>query len=150
MSTFNLDTFIDQDLTAEVSTEIIPCPVGDWQAKITKVTPKTWAKKDDPSVNGVLLEIDYEIVDQAAKEEAGIDKLMVRGSVPLEIAEDGKSLATGKGVNVPLGKLLQAAGCNRTGIPLSALVGQIVLVNVIQEEYEGNMYAKAKKVAAIH
>lgn len=147
---FDPNSFINEAVNSELDTKTIPCPEGEWQLKVSKIAVRSWAKKDDPTINGIALDITCEVVDQEALNEAGTNRLIVMGGVPLEIAEDGKSLAEGKGKNVALGRFREATGINKPGIPNSAAIGCIFLGKVTHDTMDdGTIIAKVKRFAAL-
>lgn len=149
MGIFNPDAFVQAVIEEEVSTEITPCPEGEWQLRVVKLDPRVWVKKDDPTKSGVALDVLYEVVSQEALEEAGVHQLFVKGGIPLELAEDGTSLAKGKGVNVALGKFLNACGCNKPGMSLETTIGQVILGSVTHDLVDDTIFARVKKLAAL-
>lgn len=149
MSAFDLASLMGQEIEQELDTTSLPHPEGDYMFKIVKLEPRAWSKKDDPTVNGVALDITLEAMDQDVLTELGMTKCIVKGGIPLEIAEDGKSLAQGKNKNVPLGRFLDAVDCNRAGVPLTAALNQMVMVKVVHEIVDEVPYAKAKKYARV-
>lgn len=150
MSIFELSSLMNEEIKQELDTASIQHPEGDYTFKIVKLEPRAWSKKDDPTVNGVTLDVTLEAMDQEVLKELNVEKCIVRGGVPLELAEDGKSLAQGKNKNVALGRFLDAVDCNRAGVPLTAALNQLVLVKVVHEIVDDVPYAKAKKFARIN
>ena len=149
MSIFDVSSIMNVELAQELDTVSIPHPEGDYMFKIVKMEPRAWTKKDDPTKNGVALDITLEAMDQDVLTELGVEKCIIRGGIPLEIADDGKTLAQGSNKNVPLGKFLDAVDCNRPGVPLTAALNQIVMVKVVHEIVDEVPYAKAKKFAKV-
>jgi len=150
MSMFDPDNFINAEVNSELDTKSIPAPEGDYAIKIVKLKARAWAKKDDPTINGVAIDVTCEVVDQNILSDIGLEKLIVMGSIPLEIAEDGKSLAEGKGRNVALGRFREACDINRPGMPNSSAIGCIVLGRVGHDVLEdGTIIAKVKRFAKL-
>ena len=133
MTMFSPEQFLDMQVTESNSTELIPIPIGDYLAIADKVEVKQWAKKDDPSVSGLKLQITWAIDDQAVKELLGRDKVTIRQDIMLDLT-DGGTLDMGKGRNVGLGRLREAVDLNIPGQAFSftMIPGRMAKVSVKQ------------------
>lgn len=153
MSVFDASA-ISNLMNAEVETEFdtvsVPHPEGEYLFKIVKMEPRAWSKKDDPTINGVSMDVTLEAMDQDVLAELGVEKCTVRGGIPLEIADDGKTLAKGSNKNVALGKFLDAVDCNRAGTPMLAALNQLVMCKVVHELVDDIPYAKVRKFARVN
>lgn len=132
-SVFDPEAFLDQTIEGSNDTKIIPCPAGDFLGIVDSFKVRRWEKKDDKTVNGVSLDVMWSIEDENAKQETGRDKVLVKQSIGLDIAEDGK-LDMGKGKNVRLGRLRAALDLNQPGQSFSfhMLKGRMAKVTVTQ------------------
>ena len=140
-SVFDPDTFLSSTTTEASSTEYVPVPEGEYLAVVTKVAARATERAK-------ILDVTWEIDDEAVKAETGLEHPTVRQSVFLDVNEQG-ALETGKGKNVDLGRLREAVGQNTPGQPWSPtmLEGQVARVRVAHRMYEGRTYADVKGVA---
>lgn len=149
---FDPNAFLSQKIGEKLDTVVIPCPPGSYVGVISKVDIRSWVKKDDPTINGVNLDVLVKLNsstpgNEDILEECGVEEIMVKGGIRLDINDEGTGLAKGKGKNVPLGKLLEAVGLNDGDAELNELINQPILVKVVQEEVDGELYAKVSKFA---
>lgn len=130
---FDADAFMNATTAEANDTKIAPCPQGEYFATIEKVEPTsgttekgTWA----------ALNVTVGIEDPEVKAATGMDKKLVRGTVFLDLNDSGTGLDMGKGKNVRLGKLRQAANLNAAGQAFapSMLVGRQVKVKVTHRQ----------------
>lgn len=148
---FDAQSFLDMSVTESNSTEFVPVPEGDYTGVAEKVDVRQWTKKDDPSVSGLTLEVQWKIdATQELKELLGRDSIIVKQGVMLDLTDAG-GLDMGKGRNVQLGKLRAALDLNNPGQAFSftQIVGRIAKVQVKQRVHEGAVYAEVKSVAHI-
>lgn len=140
---FDTDDFLNQSTEAELSTQFTPVPEGEYNARADKLDIRTPNDK-------VILDVTWVIDDDNVREVTGMDNPTVRQSVFLDMTADG-GLDTGKGKNVQLGRLREALGQNKPGEPWSFrnIEGSVARVKVSHREYEGNIYADVKGVAAL-
>lgn len=149
-SMFDPNQFLNMTVEEANSTEFIPVPVGDFAAQVDKVELRPWAKKDDPSVAGLALDLTWDIQDASVKELMGRDKVTVKQSIMLDLTESG-GLDMGKGRNVGLGRVRAATGLNAPGQPFSFLMlqGRMAKVHVAHEIYKGAPMHKIDAVAPL-
>lgn len=128
---FDAQSFLDQTINEANDTTKVPCPVGEYTGIVSKVDCRQWTKKDDPTVNGVTLDVTWEIDDQGVREILGRDKVICRQGIMLDITSAG-GLDSGKGKNIGLGRLREALNLNTPGVPFSfnMLVGRLGKVRV--------------------
>lgn len=111
----------------ENATRRDPLPVGETPAQIVGLEIKTGTSAKGN--NWTRLDVKLEITDMgylANYAEGAFEKVQTTLGVMLDMT-DGQ-IATGPNRNVRLGRLRAATGCN--GKPLSAMVGQFLLINV--------------------
>ena len=146
---FNPEEFLDQQVTEANATKIIPVPVGEYPAIIKSIKPRAWAKKDDPTVNGVALDIVWSIEDADVKAALARDEVNCKQGIMLDTDDSGK-LATGAGDNVGLGRLREALGLNVPGEAFSfnMLIGRSALVAVTHRANGEEVYSEVSRVAA--
>lgn len=156
MSTFDPAMFLEATLMDANSTVSIPVPAGEYIAILGDVKARQWQSKDDPTKQGVALDIIWE-VDAGSltpdgttlKDYLGRDKIQVKQGIMLDLNEGG-GIDTGKGKNVKLGKLREAVGCNVPGQPFSFSMMQgrparvVVEHRVVGEEIFGEIKSVAK------
>lgn len=148
---FDVQSFLDQEVTGENSTFTVPVPVGDYVAIADKINIRQWTKKDDPTVSGLTLEVFWNIDDQGVKELLGRDKVTVKQGIMLDLTEEG-GLDMGKGRNVGLGKLRAALDMNDGGQAFSfnQIPGRMAKVKVEHRPNNDNPespYAEVRMVA---
>lgn len=147
---FDPNQFLDMQVTDSNSTKLEPVPEGEYIAIIESVKVRQWAKKDDPSVSGLTLDLVWNIDDQDLKARLDRQKVTVRQGVMLDLQENG-GLDMGKGKNVTLGRLREAVGLNTPGQPFafSMLVGRPAKV-VVKQRIDGeNIYDEVKGTAPV-
>lgn len=130
---FDPQAFMNATMTQALDTRVIPCPVGEYPAQITKLDVKSGEIKqgDRQGQTWAGLEVHCEIEDQGVKQIVGRDKVISRGLVMLDLTEEGM-IDLAKGKNVRLGKLRDACGLNQPGQAFSPpmLVGQRLVVSI--------------------
>jgi len=146
MSDFNPDAFLSAQQTVEVEDKYPTIPDGEYQAVADKVNVR---QSQDGKYT--FLDVTWAIDDPTVKEETGLDHPSARQSVFLDI-EKGQ-LATGKGKNVQLGRLLAAVGIDtHSGKPWSMqdVVGRPALVRVTTRSTDdGRTYNDVSRVAPL-
>ncbi len=147
-SVFDANTFASLTFTEANTTEYTPVPAGDWPAVITKATIKPWAKRDDPTQNGLKCELSFSIEDPEVAKATGRPKSTVKYEFMLELTPE-KGLDFGRGMNVALGRARAACGLNKAGQPFSfdMFVGHDVTVSVRHREWEGRPIAEVSGMA---
>lgn len=139
MSMFDPNVMLDQEVTGANATKTKPCPAGEYTAIIDGIKLRSWAKKDDPTVNGVSLDVMLDIQDEGVKAELARDKVVVKHSCSLDFvvdAEGNPKLDMHKDKNVDLGRLRTACGLNdpTRKFSLNQLNGQAVKVIVAHRQ----------------
>lgn len=147
---FDPNSFLDMQVSESNDTKVIPVPVGEYTAVISKVDCRTWQSKKDPSMSGLTLDVTYDIDDQNVKSLLGRDKITVRQGIMLDLSESG-GLDMGKGKNIGLGRLREATDLNVQGQPFSfnMLAGRVAKVAVSHRIDGENIFAEVKTVAHI-
>lgn len=147
MSTFDIDSFMQQTVVGANSTATIPVPVGEYLAISEDVKCIPWAKKDG-SASGLKLQITWSIEDEAVKALLERTKVTVRQDIMLDLTEQN-GLDMGKGKNVGLGRLREALDINDQTIPFSfpMIVGRMGKLAIVHEPYNDSILAQVKGVA---
>lgn len=147
---FTPEEFLRMEVTEANSTQSVPVPVGEYIAIIDEVQPRQWKSKEDPSKQGITLDVTWLIDDAGVKELLGRDKVSCKQGVMLDLNDLG-GIDTGKGKNVGLGRLREATGLNTPGVPFAfpQLKGKVAKIKVEHEVDGENIYAKVKGVAKI-
>lgn len=112
MSTFDPESFMTESTEAAMDTVVVPCPAGTYQAQIDDV------KVREVEINGEKrypMDVSYNVLDDAVRNELGREKVIVRQTVWLDIDPVTGALDYSKGKNVGLGKLRAACGMNVQG-----------------------------------
>lgn len=146
---FDPQAFLDSAIDSALDTSVIPVPIGEYQAVIEKITPRTWQSKDG-SQSGVALDIIWTIEDSEVKQFLDRQEVKCKQGLMLDMTTDGK-LDTGKGKNVPLGRLREAVGLNKPGQPFSfhMLAGQAARVSVKHRIDGEDTFAEVKGVSKL-
>lgn len=140
---FDPDTFLNETVTEDLSTDYVPVPEGEFPAVIKEVKARV-------AKTSTILDVTWSIDDQGARDATGMEDPTVRQSIFLDISDSG-NLDLGRGKNVQLGRLREALDQNRPGMAWTPnmLHGQPALVLVSHREWEGRTYADIKSVAAV-
>lgn len=144
---FDPNQFLDQQFVEANDTVATPVPEGEFLAVVSEVKARSWQKKDDPSVGGLALDIQWDIDDQNVKAALGRDKVTTKQGVMLDLTDAG-GLDMGKGKNIGLGRLREAVGLNTPGQPFafSMLVGRMAKVQVKHRVDGDRIFAEVKAV----
>ncbi len=153
MSTFNPNEFMNTSYKEANETRYTPIPepeAGDgWNAQVTELKARKVKTKDGDEK--AVLDITWNILDDAVKQAVGMDKPTVRQTLWLDFTPDGKSLDFGKGKNVKLGRVRDALGQNKSGKAWkpSDMMGGLAKVatkNTPSEDDPEDVYSNVKKV----
>lgn len=138
---FNPEAFLNTETSEATSTQYTPIPEGEYNAVIKSVTGRV------TDSGKAILDVMWTLDAEGNEEAHGRD---VRQSVFLDITEGG-ALASGKGQNVPLGRLREAVGQNVPGQLWSPnqLPGNVALVSVKNRQYEDQTFSDVKHVAPL-
>ena len=147
---FDVSELSEANVSSANSTNIIPCPEGEFPAIIKKFDIRAWSKEDR---SGVMLDVHLDIDDANAREVTQRDEVIVRHSCSLDVVKgpNGKPIIDTKpGTNVDLGRLRAATNMNSPGQPfnLNMLIGQPVKVLVTHRQNPDNpeeIYAEVKR-----
>lgn len=154
MSTFDVNSFLDLVFDTPSETESIPCPAGEYQAQVVKLDVGTWKGKEDPTKHGVKLDIQWEILDETARDVTKRDKVIVRSSVMFNIVKNAQGLDVldmEKALSdVRFGRLRAAIGLNDGPFSPGQLMGQFAKVRVTHRIHEGVTYAEVKDYAPMN
>ena len=147
---FDVSELSEANVSSANSTNIIPCPEGEFPAVIKKFDIRAWLKEDR---SGIMLDVHLDIDDANAREVTQRDEVIVRHSCSLDVVKgpNGKPIIDTKpGTNVDLGRLRAATNMNSPGQPfnLNMLIGQPVKVLVTHRQNPDNpeeVYAEVKR-----
>ncbi len=149
---FDADSFLQASIQGSNSTALIPCPVGEFQAIISKISPRQWQSKDGTQ-SGVALDVFWQVEDAAAKQATGREEVVVKQGLMLDTNANG-GLDMSEGKNVALGRLREAVGKNSPGEPFAfaMLPGLMAKVSVAHRQDKNDpsiMYAEVKLVTKL-
>lgn len=114
---FDPNQFLEQQVDQAMDTVIIPVPEGEYLAVAKEIKARPWTSKDGLSA-GVALDIVWDLeLPAEVQATIGRDKATLKQGIMLDLSEDGRSLDLGKGKNVALGRLREAIGKNKPGVP---------------------------------
>ena len=142
---FDADTFLHTTVDQANETAFQPVPEDEYEAIVNGIDIRQ--AKDN-----TILEVTWDILNDALRTSMNRDKVTVRQSVFLDIADNG-TLAMGPNTNIQLGRLRDALGQN-TAAPWSPsdLIGAgPAWIKVIHRENKNdpdNPYAGVQRVAA--
>src|ERR1700758_66921 len=114
---FDADSFLQSSVSEANSTALIPCPIGEYQGIISKISPRQWQSKDGTQ-SGIALEVFWLVEDAGVKATCAREEVVVKQSIMLDTTPQG-GLDMGTSKNVALGRLREAVGKNTPGEPFS-------------------------------
>lgn len=149
MSTFDPDSFLNSEYAESTSTKIIPVPVGEYLAQVDKVTAK--AITTGAGEERIIMSVLWNVLDDGVKAELGMEKVMVRQDIFLDMTEEG-AIDMSKGKNRQLGLLREAVGQNKDGKPwspqkLAGTSATIVVDHRVDKNDPEVVYSEVKKIA---
>lgn len=151
---FDPSEFLNSTITDSNDTKLIPVPdnmAGEGYLMLAgKVDCRTWQKKDDPSVSGLALDIQWEIQDEEVKTICGREKITCKQGIMLDLTDSGQ-LDMAKGKNIGLGKLREAMGLNVAGQPFSfSMITGRMAKGFVQHRVNGeDVFAEIKRVGKV-
>lgn len=150
VSTFDGETFLNQESTEAIDTKIVPIPIDDYQAQVDRINARQISTKEG---DRIILDITWEVLSEDVKAELGLKKVTVRQSVFLDLTDEG-AIDMSKGKNRQLGLVREAVGQNKNGKPWAPgnLVGQTATIK-IEHRTDPNdnevVYSDVKRVTAL-
>ena len=115
MSSFDADTFLSSAVEGESETHFVPVEEGEYVAIIDNIGAKEVTTKNGEAT---ILDVFYEILDDEVKVVMGMEKVVVKQSIFLDMEANGALVVGEKNKNVKLGKLREAVNQN-TSAPWS-------------------------------
>lgn len=115
---FDIDALTNAPVDAPFATTIPVCPIGEYNLLIDSLDSeglKKWLRTlegKDGKPSRLILEVPCIVLDENVKAQLGREKVTVRKSIWLDVGSDGRTLLTGEGKNVDLGRLREAVGQN--------------------------------------
>lgn len=110
-STFDPQTFLNSEVAGVMETNYTPVPGNDYTATIDDIIAREVTTERGTSI---VLDILHLIHDEALKEKLGMERLIVRQGIFLDVGPRGEILL-GPNKNVKLGRLRAAVGQNKAG-----------------------------------
>lgn len=149
-SMFSADEFLNLEVSDANSTQFVPVPAGEYVAVVDEVKARQWKNKDDPTKQGMAVDVTWLIDDANVKALLERDKVTVKQGVMLDLNDNG-GIDTGKGKNVTLGRLREATGLNDPGraFSFSQLKGKVAKVTVTHRIEGDAIYAEVKATAKL-
>lgn len=149
MSNFDPSAFMNAVYNDANSTEIIPCDEGEYQAIAGDLVWSTWQSRDG-SKSGIKVTIPWTIDSEEQRQKTKRSSIVVKQDLMLDTTSDGM-LDMSEGRNIGLGRLRDALGLNRKGVPFKfdQIPGKAAKVRVSRREYEGRLYEEIKAVAPL-
>lgn len=129
---FDVDSFMNQEIDANFQSEWTPVPEGEWEAQIEEVKVRSYEvkKPDHPDFGQEkpILVLTWAIKDPEVAEETGLENPKVRQDVFLDFSNG--VLLEGANKNIDLGKLQEIGDLKKDGFRLTDLVGVTAIVSV--------------------
>ena len=155
MSTFDPNTFMQQNVDQPLETEFVLVPAGEYVATIDDFTNEAFERIDFDYKKGpragtpgtmTKLTLPFIIQDENVKAEMARDKVVVFKQLILDLDESG-GLDFGKNRNIDLGRIRAAVGQNDPGPwSISKLRGAgPVMVKVVHIDFERKDKTKGKR-----
>lgn len=150
-SAFNPKAFLDTSTDSSFETKRTDVPDNDYPGTISKLEAEeiTIQQGKRQGEKAHQLTVFWVVDDQKARDATGLPEPTVRQKLWLDLTPKGE-LATGKNMNIGLGKLREAVGQNKAGkkwVP-SMLIGASALIHVgsrtVNEDKDGNPYPEPK------
>lgn len=114
MSTFDPDSFLNEQVDGALATSFEPIPEGEYPAVVSSGDKAFSVRQTEKGT--VILDVLWEIQDHELMESLGRNPLTVRQSLFLDMTPYG-TLDRGKSKNVGLGRLRAALGQNDPNKP---------------------------------
>lgn len=109
---FDADAFMNQTVSGPMSTQIAPCPEGEYTAKVSDgdnfITFREVNTKNGPRP---IARVSFEVLDEGVRQSLKRDKVFVNQDIWLDTTSSG-GIDTSEGMNVKLGQLRAALGQN--------------------------------------
>lgn len=113
-SPFDPNLFLTQTVDGEMQTKFTPVPEGEYVAAIDDV-------KLRQEKTFVIADVLWNILDDTVKATLGMNKVIVRQSIFLDIDDSGR-LSKDPNKNIQLGRIREALGQNSPGVPWSIVM----------------------------
>lgn len=141
MSMFNPEEVMNTTTNEALDTSQPPVPVNDYQAVAENVEIKPSRAGDK-----LVMHLRWELMGTG---DDAIDGRKITQYIVLDTTENG-ALDMGRGKNTGLGQLRTALKQNQPGKPWSPsmIAGNVAIVHVEEDEYEGRPTNRINKVAA--
>lgn len=145
---FDPQTFLEQSVPTGFDTQYKPCPPGEYQGIINKLNEPRVLEGKDGRDDSVVMDIQWEILDDEVRKTLDMEEVFVRQSVFLDIDESG-GLARGPNKNITYGRLLEATRLNDgSDVSPIRLVGQGPCLVKVEHDKTGQ-YANVTRVSPI-
>lgn len=110
-SVFDKDTFLNQSVQGKSETDFTPVPINEYKGCYIDDIDIKMIEDKETHEEEPMLNIHWAFTDEALKSMLGMEKVVVKDSVFLDLDENG-SIAFGINKNVKLGRIRDAAGQN--------------------------------------
>ena len=150
MSTFDVDSFLNQEIDANFESEYTPVPEGDFEAQVVKIDIQAYTAKkgDDAGQEKPILKLSWRINDPEVTEETGIAEPTCVQSIFLDYSNGVLEEGTNK--NVTLGKLRILGDLEANPFRLTDLEGLSAMVRVKHRMMEdGRPAAEVRDVTEV-
>lgn len=124
--TFDPQEFMNATVDGANDTHYVPIPEGDYTAVVEAVTDPSLTDKGN-----MFMHVLWSIDSEPLRRQMDREKITIRQTLWLDLNKEGR-LDTGKGKNVPLGRIREATGLNGPGFKFPSLVGRPARIKVSQ------------------
>ncbi len=155
---FDIDALTNAPVEGPLATTIPVCPIGEYNLLIDSLDSeglKKWIRTlegKDGKPSRLILEVPCIVLDENVKAQLGREKVTVRKSIWLDVGPDGRTLLTGEGKNVDLGRLREAVGQNaEAGWTFARLPGAGPFRGIVTHRSgtNGDVFAEVGRVAKL-
>jgi len=152
----NAEMLLESAVKAAFDTKILPCPEGEYNLLISKLTLRSGIDKNGEPYN--MLNVLLSVEDQGVREALAREEVYVQHTCKLDVILNPETglpmLDNGKGKNIDLGRLRAACDLNEPeqDFNMNMLLNRIVKGKVTQRENEetGDIYAEVNRGKIIH
>lgn len=146
---FDANTILNMQIEGATSTQLVPVPIGEYTATVSKLEPRVVTRQDGSSTP--IVRVVWMISDPGVQAVTGREQNYVQQDLWLDMLPSG-ALDMSPGANIALGRLREAVGQNNPGQPwaFTRLIGQTARILVDHRTDDaGNVYPQVRRVSAL-
>lgn len=151
---FDADTFLSLTIDQPLDTRRVPVPEGEYVAAVKDIKARTGVSQKSGN-EFLALDVIWEIDDVEGRVKSATNRDVNTVTQQMFLDRNGSGgIATGAGQNISLGKLREAVGQNKTGMPwsptmLKGAVARISVAHRLDDKDPNVVYDGVNKVAKI-